>query len=88
MNDEDLKRWSEASRLGQKKFKMASPCRNGHLGERYVKSNGSCVQCIAAASAKHYKGARVEIHLLDRAHRPLLLEYAQKLNDFTKSSKS
>lgn len=84
MNDEDLRRWSEAARTGQKRFKMATPCRNGHLGERYVKSNGSCVQCIAAASAKTYKGARVEIHLLDRAHRDLVLEYVRKLNDFTK----
>lgn len=87
MNDEDLKRWAEAARNGQSKFKMATPCRNGHQGERYVKSNGSCVQCIANASAKHYKGARVEIHLLDRAHKALLLEYAEKLNNFTREQR-
>lgn len=88
MNEIDMQRWAEAARIGSSKFKMATPCRNGHLGERYVKSNGACVQCIAQAAARSYKGARVEAHLLDRDHKQLVLDYIQRLNDFTRNKRN
>lgn len=45
MNDLDKARWRVAAANGDKKFKMASPCRNGHLGWRYVNGKGQCVDC-------------------------------------------
>ena len=34
-----------ASRLGQKRYTSTTPCRRGHVGERYV-STGACIECL------------------------------------------
>jgi hypothetical protein len=50
---------AQAKAEGRMKYFSPRPCRNGHVGERWVRS-GSCIICAAAARVKRYheKGGR------------------------------
>lgn len=45
---------SEAKSLGMKGYYTGSPCRGGHVGERFV-SSGNCKECIRAYRAAYRK---------------------------------
>lgn len=42
-----------AASLGNRKYRTTTPCKNGHLAERYVDS-GACVECVKKSTSAIY----------------------------------